>query len=34
MIYKALGLPRKTAWYGSFNRPHHVYFGEPISELF
>lgn len=32
-IYQALGLPRTAAWKDEFNRPHHVYFGDPIPGL-
>lgn len=33
-IYSALGIPRTAAWHDSVNRPHHIYHGEPIRELF
>jgi hypothetical protein len=32
-IYEALGLPRTAAWNDSFDRPHHIYHGEPIPGL-
>ncbi|MFM7056425.1 MAG: DUF1501 domain-containing protein [Planctomycetota bacterium] len=32
-IYQALGLPRSIAWKDTFERPHHVYHGEPIAGL-
>ena len=32
-IYHSLGLPDTTAWYDELNRPHHIYYGEPIAEL-
>lgn len=32
-IYHSLGLPRTIMWHDSFNRPHHVYHGEPITGL-
>jgi hypothetical protein len=32
-IYDALGLPPTTAWYDKFDRPHHLYYGEPIAGL-
>lgn len=32
-IYRGLGLPETIAWHDSFNRPHHVYGGEPIRGL-
>jgi len=33
-IYDALGLPATAAWYDGLDRPHMIYRGEPISELF
>lgn len=33
-IYHALGVPRSGAWYDDEDRPHHVYHGEPIKQLF
>ena len=32
-IYQSLGLPDTTAWYDELNRPHHIYYGEPIPGL-
>jgi hypothetical protein len=32
-IYESLGLPRTVVWNDQFNRPHHVYHGEPIRGL-
>ncbi len=32
-IYESLGLPRTVVWNDQFNRPHHVYHGEPIKGL-
>ncbi len=32
-IYQALGLPPTTAWQDEANRPHHIYYGEPIAGL-
>ncbi len=32
-IYDALGLPRTVAWYDEVQRPHQVYYGEPIPGL-
>jgi hypothetical protein len=32
-IYRALGLPDTIAWKDSFDRPHHVFQGEPIRGL-
>ena len=32
-IYNALGLPDTVAWYDEVNRPHHMYYGDPISGL-
>jgi uncharacterized protein (DUF1501 family) len=32
-IYQALGIPRAAAWHDSVDRPHQVYYGEPISGL-
>ncbi len=33
-IYHALGIPPTAAWYDETERPHHLYHGEPIAELF
>ncbi|MFM8727705.1 MAG: DUF1501 domain-containing protein, partial [Planctomycetaceae bacterium] len=32
-IYQALGLPRELVWKDAFERPHQVYYGEPIAGL-
>ena len=32
-IYESLGLPRTIAWKDALDRPHQVYFGEPIAGL-
>jgi uncharacterized protein (DUF1501 family) len=32
-IYDALGIPATAAWYDQFDRPHHLYYGEPIRGL-
>jgi uncharacterized protein (DUF1501 family) len=32
-IYQSLGLPETIAWYDELNRPHHIYYGEPIAGL-
>jgi uncharacterized protein (DUF1501 family) len=32
-IYSALGIPKSIMWQDVENRPHHVYFGEPIQGL-
>lgn len=32
-IYHALGIPPTTAWLDSADRPHHIYYGEPIAGL-
>src|SRR5262249_17800010 len=32
-IYHALGLPDTVAWYDDLNRPHHIYYGDPILEV-
>ena len=32
-IYDSLGIPATAAWYDDFERPHHIYHGEPISDL-
>lgn len=32
-IYQALGLPPTAAWYDDVERPHHIYYGEPIPGL-
>lgn len=33
-IYSALGVPATAAWHDDRNRPHQIYHGRPISELF
>ncbi len=33
-IYQALGIPEAAAWYDDEDRPHQIYHGEPINELF
>ena len=33
-IYHALGIPATAAWHDELDRPHHVYHGQPIAELF
>ncbi|MCA9042011.1 MAG: DUF1501 domain-containing protein [Planctomycetaceae bacterium] len=33
-IYDALGIPATAAWYDETDRPHHIYYAEPISGLF
>ena len=33
-IYSALGIPSNAAWHDEFGRPHFIYHGQPISELF
>lgn len=33
-IYSSLGLPDTAAWKDELNRPHHIYYGEPIHALF
>jgi hypothetical protein len=32
-IYHSLGLPDTVAWHDDLNRPHHIYYGEPIAGL-
>jgi hypothetical protein len=32
-IYSALGLPKTIAWHDPADRPHHIYFGDPIAGL-
>jgi uncharacterized protein (DUF1501 family) len=32
-IYSSLGIPATAAWYDSFERPMHVYHGDPIAGL-
>ena len=32
-IYHALGIPAEAVWHDELNRPHRVYYGEPISGL-
>jgi hypothetical protein len=33
-IYHALGIPANAAWHDEADRPHHIYHGEPIRQLF
>lgn len=32
-IYDSLGIPRTATWKDEVNRPHHIYFGDPIHAL-
>ncbi len=32
-IYQSLGIPATAAWYDDLERPHHIYFGDPIPGL-
>ena len=32
-IYHALGIPDTAAWHDELNRPHHIYYGQPIAGL-
>lgn len=32
-IYHSLGIPASAAWHDELDRPHHVYYGEPIAGL-
>jgi hypothetical protein len=32
-IYQALGIPKTAMWKDTLERPHHVYYGEPIAGL-
>lgn len=32
-IYQSLGLPPEVSWYDAFQRPHHLYHGDPIQGL-
>jgi hypothetical protein len=32
-IYSALGIPQTAVWHDDLNRPHHIYYGQPIVEL-
>jgi hypothetical protein len=32
-IYQSLDLPETTAWFDETNRPHHIYYGDPIAGL-
>jgi hypothetical protein len=32
-IYQALGIPSTAAWHDEADRPHHIYYGQPISGL-
>jgi hypothetical protein len=33
-IYQALGIPATAVWHDALDRPHHVYYGEPIRGLY
>lgn len=33
-IYQSLGIPQTAAWLDDVDRPHHIYQGSPIAELF
>jgi uncharacterized protein (DUF1501 family) len=33
-IYSSLGIPATAAWHDDLDRPHHIYHGRPIAELF
>ena len=33
-IYSALGIPSNATWHDDFGRPHYVYHGRPIAQLF
>ena len=32
-IYQALGIPKTALWHDALDRPHHIYYGEPIQGL-
>ncbi len=32
-IYESLGLPQSIVWHDELDRPHHVYYGDPIAGL-
>ena len=32
-IYSALGTPKTAAWHDATNRPHHLYYGEPMPVM-
>jgi hypothetical protein len=32
-IYQALGIPKTAMWHDALDRPHHIYYGEPIAGL-
>ena len=32
-IYDSLGIPQTASWKDELNRPHHIYFGEPIGAM-
>ena len=32
-IYQALGIPATAEWLDATQRPHHIYYGEPIEGL-
>ena len=32
-IYQALGIPQSAMWNDALDRPHHIYYGEPIGGL-
>jgi len=33
-IYSALGIPSTAVWHDESNRPHNIYYDEPIAGLF
>ncbi len=33
-IYHSLGIPSTAVWHDALDRPHQIYFGQPIKELF
>jgi hypothetical protein len=32
-IYSALGIPQTAVWHDEVDRPHHIYYGQPIEGL-
>ena len=32
-IYSSLGIPQTMMWHDALDRPHHIYYGKPITGL-
>ena len=32
-IYSSLGIPQTMMWHDALDRPHHIYYGDPITGL-